>query len=659
MSCRTPCTSGEGRLCDIFRDLSLYNEYFWQVAHEVREVSPGELALVKMHGAYVSLETPERKREFASLLYHLLILHRCVISVEVDEYILGDHHRLICDGLSKCPNLKKLKLMLLTEDAAHCIAAALPCMIHPQELVLSQDHLDDVFVEGICRLLANTRSLKTFAMSHTHTESEYTQAILRGLEQNSTITSLRLNTLIMYPETSPSSTIFSEYLRKNRALQTLTIFSRYPDEQAKLRQILRALMSNDALSELNLANFSLDDANIILITTLLAKNRTLKGFNLVDCSWTKSPLQPSILQTKNFGKVSSRIHPWLMALTENKTLVELTLNMSCFDSDDCQSFIKVLASSTNLRQVTITQLRSEHVVKICRAMREHSVRQHVFLGPHQIIKDPVVMLTECKEVTCIGFDSIAVSELEPLRTTLSLLPSCSHVTSFDLRVNEHFMHKEISSLLAKYITSTTVLRDLTLSIYNGARYMAFGTELALIQMLVEMVQSSRRMYELTFYPDNYESAVLLLSKLSHSIRSNYTLLYLRLSKRQDLGQNWFTIVDVKRRHLALVMRAAHFVMGMKHKYCAEAVELVHFNPRLVEKVRELALADENEALSRIRKSLKSFSELDDFMRMAGVVHYSVTCQRRNDGRKQLVDIGRDCWLCIRQYLKVGDVLDPQ
>ncbi|KAL3225252.1 hypothetical protein MRX96_025935 [Rhipicephalus microplus] len=110
-----------------------------------------------------------------------------------------------------------------------------------------------------------------------------------------------------------------------------------------------------------------------------------------------------------------------MALTENKTLVELTLNMSCFDSDDCQSFIKVLASSTNLRQVTITQLRSEHVVKICRAMREHSVRQHVFLGPHQIIKDPVVMLTECKEVTCISFDSIAVSELEPLRTTLSLL----------------------------------------------------------------------------------------------------------------------------------------------------------------------------------------------------------------------------------------------
>ncbi|KAL3225251.1 hypothetical protein MRX96_025934 [Rhipicephalus microplus] len=163
--------------------------------------------------------------------------------------------------------------------------------------------------------------------------------------------------------------------------------------------------------------------------------------------------------------------------------------------------------------------------------------------------------------------------------------------------------------------------------------MAFGTELALvnalsvnksicrlfimglcfdeteIQMLAEMVQSSRRMYELTFYPDNYESAVLLLSKLSHSIRSNYTLLYLRLSKRQDLGQNWFTIVDVKRRNFALVMRAAHFVMGMKHKYCAEAVELVHFNPRLVEKVRELALADENEALSRIRKSLKSFSEV--------------------------------------------------
>ncbi|KAH7943837.1 uncharacterized protein LOC119400064 [Rhipicephalus sanguineus] len=683
---RTRCTSGEGRLCDIFQDLHLWNEYFWQAGHELRELSPGQLSLVEMHGAYVSLEMPERKREAATLLYHLLTLHRCVVSVEMNGYIFRDHHRLICDALRKSPSLRKLKLSLLTvaEHSAQCFAAALPFMNQLRELAVSQVHFDDVFVEGLSEFLASTRSLTTFAMSHTHIESQYTRAILRGLERNSTITSLALNTLIMHPDTSPSGSIFTEYLRQNRTLRTLTVLSRYLNDHAKLRQIIGALLSNDTLSELNLLHFSLDNENIGLITTLLAKSRTLRSFNLVDCIWNESSSQRSMLHMENFGKVSSRIHPWLVALTENKTLVELTLDLSCFDSDECRSFIKALASSTTLKQVTVARLRSEDVAEICLAMREAGMRQRFFLGTHQAIKDPVVTLTKCKEMSCVSFDSTELDELEPLRTTLSLLPSCSHVTSLCLRLSLDLLSSEVSTLIAQYITGTTVLRELTLSFFdNGAGDIIYGTELALvkalsanksicrlsvrglcfheneIQMLAETVRSSRMIYDLAFYPDNYESAILLLSKLSQGICSNYTLLYMLLSQRRELGKDWFTIVDVKRRNLALVTRAAHFVMGTRYKYCAEAAELVHFNPGLVEKVQELASVDQNEAVSRIRSSLKSFSELDDFMRVAGVVKYGVTCHKRSDGRKQLVDIGRDCWLCIRQYLKVGDILDAQ
>ncbi|KAL1471656.1 hypothetical protein MTO96_039815 [Rhipicephalus appendiculatus] len=107
------------------------------------------------------------------------------------------------------------------------------------------------------------------------------------------------------------------------------------------------------------------------------------------------------------------------------------------------------------------------------------------------------------------------------------------------------------------------------------------------------------------------------------------------------------------------MRAAHLVNGRRRKYGAAAAELVHSNPGLVEKVQELASVDEDEAVSRIKKSLKSFSKLDNFMRLAGVVKYGVTCHSRDEGQKQLVDIGRDCWLYIRQYLKVADILDEQ
>ncbi|KAL1470887.1 hypothetical protein MTO96_040217 [Rhipicephalus appendiculatus] len=100
-------------------------------------------------------------------------------------------------------------------------------------------------------------------------------------------------------------------------------------------------------------------------------------------------------------------------------------------------------------------------------------------------------------------------------------------------------------------------------------------------------------------------------------------------------------------------------MGRRNRHFGAAAEVLHWNPGLVEKVQELASVDENEAGSRIEKSLKSFSELDEFMRVAGVVKYGVTCQSRGDGKKQLADVGRDCWLHIRQYIKVGDIVDEQ
>ncbi|KAH8037617.1 hypothetical protein HPB51_015051 [Rhipicephalus microplus] len=120
----------------------------------------------------------------------------------------------------------------------------------------------------------------------------------------------------------------------------------------------------------------------------------------------------------------------------------------------------------------------------------------------------------------------------------------------------------------------------------------------------------------------------------------------------------FTIADAVRRNNSLVTRAANFATATRNKHCGAALELVHFNPVLVEKVQELKSLDEVEAAALIESSLRSFSEMDDFMRLAGVVKHGVSCHKRDDGQKQLVDLGRDCWLYLRRFLKVSDILDP-
>lgn len=688
---RTRCTSSEGRLCDIFRDLNLWNEFFWQVGLELRELSPGQLSLVEMHGAYVPLEMAEQKQEAATLLNRLLTHHRCVVSVDLNGYIFKGHHQLICDALRKSPSIRKLKLCLLTMNtyASQSFAAALPHLNHLEELECRQVHFDRTFLDGLAEFLASTGSLTTLTMSHLHIEREDAVVILQGLKRNTTITKLSLNTCILSPVSSRCGFMFADYLRENQTLRTLSVTSRYLKNVIELRLIIRALFHNHTLSELNLIRFSLDNENIQLITRLLSQNQTLRRFHMVGCVWYERAPQccanASMQHMDNFGIVSSRIRPWLVALTENKTLDELTLDMSCFNSDECRSFFKALASNASLKKITVERLRRKDVAEICRALRETGLRERFFLGIHHVIQDPVATLTECQELSCISVDSTILHDFDPLHTTLCLLPSCSHVTSLCLRVSQELFNKKVSSLIAQYITGTTVLRELELTFFfdSGNWNAVDRPERALVQalsvntsirrlfigglcfdetetqMLADMLQFSRTLCDLSFYPDDYKSAVLLVRKLSANFANNYTLLSMRLSKRRELGSDWFTVADVVRRNFSLVTRAAHFVMGTRHKYCTAAAELVHFNPGLVAKVQELASVDEKEALLRIKNSLKSYSELDEFMRMAGVVKYSVTCPRRDDGQTQLVDLGRDCWLYIRQYLKVGDILDEQ
>ncbi|KAL3240839.1 hypothetical protein MRX96_047902 [Rhipicephalus microplus] len=170
------------------------------------------------------------------------------------------------------------------------------------------------------------------------------------------------------------------------------------------------------------------------------------------------------------------------------------------------------------------------------------------------------------------------------------------------------------------------------------------------QILVDKLQATRTLCELFLYSSTGESFISFLHKLSPIISSNYTLICLKIQRSIWPYEGAFAVSSAVSRNWSLVTRAAHFVMGMRHRYCASALELVHWNPAVVAKVQELASVDENEAVSRIQNCLKSFSELDDFMRMAGVVKWGVTCDTRDDCRLQLTDLSRDCWLHIREYL---------
>ncbi|KAH7943772.1 hypothetical protein HPB52_011414 [Rhipicephalus sanguineus] len=682
-----PCTNSEGRLCHIFREIFLWNKYFWPVGLELRELSPRSLSLVERNEAYVGAhadqDMPRQMRVVAKLLHHLLTNHHCVTSAAIVTSIFREHHQLICDALSKSLGLQKLKLYAVrtATQSPQNTAPALPHLRHLRELELQNIPFKRTFVEGFSEFLTSTRLLTTLTVTHQYLEcEEYAVSFLQGLMRNQTITTLSFDITLLgqnpfcglFGMRVPprSAVVFADYLRTNKTLCTLVVRGGYLNHfHVVSRPILEALIINDTLNKLILTSLRLEEVDIELITRLFSHNRILTCFNMIGC---------------DCSGISSRASSKLVAITENKTLQEMTLSLPFIDAMESRSLFSTLASTQSLNKVAVNYFSDFDVAEICRAVQETGARDRFLVGKYYVLEDTVDQLTECKELTSVAVHSSFFSGLEPLLTTLSLLSLCSHVTSLRLEVWSNEFRGRVSSLIAQCIKGMTALRKLELSIVDAEMRDGFNEarrELAQalsvnksirklsvegpcfgeteIETLADTLHSSRTLCELSFFPSDHRCVISLMRNLSMNISSNYTLLDMQLDKPWRLGVDWFMVSDVIRRNCSLVTRAAHFVMGTRNRHCAAAAELVHSNPGLVEKVQELASVDESEAASRIQKSLESFSELDEFMRLAGVVKHGVTCQSRGDGRKQLADIRRNGWSCIRKYIKMGDIWDEQ
>ncbi|KAL1426091.1 hypothetical protein MTO96_018565 [Rhipicephalus appendiculatus] len=651
-----PCTSSKGKLCDIFRHLPLWNEYFWQVGLELRELSLGELSLVDVRDplftghtdTYVPHDSPELVHEAATLLYHLLTLHHCVVSVCLNNYIVEGHVQLICDSLRKSSSLTKLRFFRLHMkiQASHSFATTLPHLNHLRELDFSQVHLNQTLLKSISQFLARTTSLKKFVIGHLHSHCDDVAVFLRGLKRNATLTLLSFASCLLRPISYRCGLIFADYLRENKTLDTLYMFScsQYAFEEVCL--VMGALVTNNTLSKLDLFHFCIDDENVQSISRLLCGNQTLRSFNLMNC-FLHEPAQPSnasayMHHIENFGSVSSRIYPWMVALTKNKTLVELTLDLSWFNRNECEFLFKVLASHESLSKIHCHRVQNKDMTETFEALRNTGRQERFSFDMHHVLQDNVAALAACEEMWSVIVDTAVLDGFEPLHRILILLPSCKHVAWLQLVLRPQQFSDTTSSLIATYLTSTTALKEVELLFFGFGTWNAFDRpERALVhalsvnkslqrlfiqglcfdetetQILADMLSSSRMVTWLHFYPDDHKSAISLVQKLSFNFSKNYTLLGVMVTRCVELGADWFTVAGVVQRNKLLMTRASLFVMGEEHKYFAAALELVHFTPGLVARVQGLASVDENEAVLRIKESLRSISELDGFMRIAG------------------------------------------
>ncbi|KAH7944450.1 hypothetical protein HPB52_019819 [Rhipicephalus sanguineus] len=92
--------------------------------------------------------------------------------------------------------------------------------------------------------------------------------------------------------------------------------------------------------------------------------------------------------------------------------------------------------------------------------------------------------------------------------------------------------------------------------------------------------------------------------------------------------------------------------------CASALETLSRHPALVAELAEVLTVTDAEAASLVRTRLSHIQDMNEFMRLAGVVKDRVTCEPREDGCKQLCDLNEDCWRHVMRYLKLDDICYP-
>ncbi|KAL1473233.1 hypothetical protein MTO96_038826 [Rhipicephalus appendiculatus] len=132
------------------------------------------------------------------------------------------------------------------------------------------------------------------------------------------------------------------------------------------------LLCNRCLTELTIARLTLVDEDMNLNNQLISRNRTLTRFNLIECKWDKAQRQNGTdaeHPTGNSVGVTSRIHSFLVALSKNKTLQELTLTPSWFNTNECRSLFETVSSHASLKTVKLEVCEREDAVEIYRAVR--------------------------------------------------------------------------------------------------------------------------------------------------------------------------------------------------------------------------------------------------------------------------------------------------
>ncbi|KAH8030117.1 hypothetical protein HPB51_006549 [Rhipicephalus microplus] len=677
------CTQEPARVCQLLRHLGACNQFLWPVRLQLAEDTrnkPGHLSIVTDKNTYRPHPSAHAEKTALEMLCRLLERHRCIVSLELRYDILNSAGLL--ETLARSSSLRRLAIKGIVMDPVIEQVAdaqlAEDCAIYTARMEVP-----------ICLLEKSDATLVSLDIADLDMSTFTMKKFIEALARNGSVQELAVGySVFPYgPDKEGRMGCFLQYLTKqNSTLRKLTFrASFYEIDIAKLKTVAEAICAMTTLEDLEWhGGTTTRDSGLFLAA--LAQSRSVQSltFQLKERVYYEYAQRP---------RVTSCVTLWVMALLANNVLQKLDLDVSWSSSTECCLLLEALSEKEDchLQSLTLRNFPNHHDLReVCSSIQKCGLNRRVHIDGYATVPRDEGMLAACQQVTSLNVRSRNFRmNVGALRDLFNVMTTCYHVTS--LHVSLHVFNEETFAAFTTCVSKSPSVKEILLNTIFPEFYESFransqagvksmctlfealssngsitriqlASSVALndrySQALADAVLNNKQLEQLLVRGMNDTSVPVFLNRLVPGLEHNYNLLVLDVPPCDDHHNELMRVAqEMVRRNCSLVDRATRFVMGDHSLYCACAFERISEEPVLVGNVRQKVTSSE-EANDMIRHAQRfvRYMDLNTYMRLTGVVKKRVECYDCEDGSLRLDQLYDECWLHIRRFLLIEDVL---
>lgn len=636
------CTQSRTRICDLLSELTCYNQALWHLGLQLREDARdnlGELRVVVVpgisRGTLRGTGDADAVLAAQNLLRHLLEEHQCVVAVQVTPAV--SKTAFLIDAIAARPRrLRRLAIPAPSNDEPQVVEGFFKLVASldgVEELEFLDDRVgsDTVAVFPATRMKGVVAGLQMLELAELDGANDAgNRELIDALVKNDTIKELSVGASVYTAgPIGRASEWFAEYLTKpNPTLRKLTLRGRHSDVTPGLETLVRAITAAPILEDL-VAHWHARTSECATLFRAAVSSETLRSFGL----YIGPCCEESVHRLRVLSSFATEgLRPWIQPLKKNRSLRNLSLDLSWFVSEDCCALLRALSTNQYLDVVTVRNLPDDGLLEsFCHKMRQCRLTLQIIIENHCVGWLDLQTLQSCPELTAVTLTTGRLDDADLLRSALLKLATCKHLTSIRLVLNvfDEMLHDAV----ATYIRSASEVRHIDLSLLaecspprgdvrrvklerNIIQALSSNRKITKIKLqthplygedylaLADAVLKNRRLYELSVRASRSAFGAVFLRGLLSGLETNYSLLHLDLPRCEAYDADMATAQDITRRNRSIVERASRFVMGDRDPYCAGAIRLVPQHPKLVEIVKQKAGVTEAAAVDMIKNALQ-------------------------------------------------------